>query len=112
MVTFMDGPAELKTLMLRRAPLFLRVVLKPRGDWDDLDQLGDEPAANETIVVYRKVHDDGEVHINGAKVKGWFRRANYYLHDEQPGDETARNTSKWRAWCEEQARRLKPKEKS
>jgi len=51
MTRFLDGPAEGVTLMLRRAPIYLRVV--HRGtEWDALDALDDRPTPDETIYVY------------------------------------------------------------
>lgn len=57
MISFQGGPAEGKAegLLLRRAPRFLRVVRGGDGDWDALDQLGDAPAAGETIYAYERV---------------------------------------------------------
>lgn len=49
---FIDGPAAGRTLDLRRAPHFLRVVTAEDGTVDALDQPTDEPAAGETIHVY------------------------------------------------------------
>lgn len=55
MIRFLDGPAEGRDLMLRRAPHFLRVTTaRRRGEVkvDALDQPDDEPTATETVHVY------------------------------------------------------------
>jgi len=43
MTRFLDGPAQGETLMLRRAPILLRVTRDPMGNFDGLDQLDDRP---------------------------------------------------------------------
>jgi hypothetical protein len=110
MTRFTDGPAAGKTLMLRRAPVFLRVVRNAKGEWDALDQLGDQPEPSETIVAYRKVKDDGWVHLRSAKrgASGFYLSAQYAVVDPQPDDSTMRSTQAWRAWCYEQVGKAVP----
>lgn len=109
MSDFLDGPAAGVSLSLRRSPLLLRVVCTSNGDpkWDALDQLSDTPAAGEDIYVYRKVKDDGTVHIdgvrNGKRFGQWLSMATYAVVREQPDDATMRDTAQWRAWCEANA---------
>lgn len=55
MTSFAGGPAAGVSLLLRRAPLYLRAVTGPDGKWDALDLLDDAPAPNETVVAYRRV---------------------------------------------------------
>lgn len=107
MTTFIGGPAKETTLWLRRAPIFLRVVIGPgpASAIDALDQLNDEPRYDESIVVYRKAEDRGTVHINsrdkrGRHTGGLFVSAVYRMVEMQPADATMRNTAKWREWCE------------
>lgn len=52
-VTFLDGPGKGQGLNLKRAPLFLRLVVKPDGRIDALDQLEDRPADEERLYAYR-----------------------------------------------------------
>jgi hypothetical protein len=66
MTTFEDGPAKGQTLMLQRAPLFLRVVIDPSGKVDALDQLTDKPASNEKIFAYVLTAEPGRFHIYNA----------------------------------------------
>jgi hypothetical protein len=113
MTTFEDGPAFGQTLLLRRAPFFLRVTFSPERKWDALDQLKDQPEPEETITVYRKVRESGWVHLCGrgrGAVSGRFVIAVYRLHGEQPADETARSIREWRKWCEAQAEQLRQPE--
>lgn len=49
MIEFLDGPAGNKTLELRRAPVYLRVVIDADGNIDALDQLDDRPKEDERI---------------------------------------------------------------
>ena len=99
MTKFQDGPAKGKTLMLKRAPLFLRVVEKG-GEFDALDQLKDTPAPDEKLTAYVLTKKTGLVHINmGRKGGGWYPMAEYKLASVQPYDATMRAADKWRAWC-------------
>lgn len=100
MCRFLDGPAAGVTLLLRRAPLFLRAV-NNRGDWDALDQLNDTPAAHEAIVAYRRVAAPAIAHINrGGHGSGWYALADYRVVVDQPAEAELRDTAKWRAWTE------------
>jgi len=103
MTTFLDGPAQGKTLMLKRAPFFLRVVIVG-GQIDALDQLGDTPRKEEAVHVYIRqpgaMHN--AIHLNTGRKPGggWFSRADYKLSPVQPDDATARRTATWQRWCE------------
>jgi hypothetical protein len=105
MTRFLDGPARGVALMLRRAPLFLRVTRDADGNWDALDQLRDMPDAGESIVVYRRRGKAGALHIDYTrKASAWFAVAEYELAAVQPADEAMRSTRSWRAWCVEQVK--------
>lgn len=112
MIRFLDGLAAGVILELTRAPIFLRVVRDTAGQWDALDQLGDMPAAGETIHVYVKAADRGTVHVQaqdrrGRRVCRWLASATYRQFEQQPDDATARDTTAWRTWCAaRQAERL------
>lgn len=107
MIKFADGPAEGVTLMLRRAPFFLRVVQNPKDEWDALDQLDDAPLPSDRIVVYAKVKDGGNVHVlvrgKNRKACGWYAVADYAVWHLQPGDKTLRDKALWQSWCEAHA---------
>lgn len=112
MTTIHDGPAQGAKLTLQRSPIFLRVVRKPGGEWDALDQLTDEPAPDEEIHVYRRIGEPTTAHIDGRDPKTgkrygrWMSFAEYRLHPEQPGDAQARLRSSWQEWCNEQGAKL------
>lgn len=106
MTTFLDGPATGQRLMLKRAPIFLRAVQDAAGNWDALDQLEDEPAAGERIVVYQlaappswahvlKRGRDGDGNYAGS---GFYTVAEYQVLPTQPDDQDARENWRWRAW--------------
>src|SRR5437660_1219073 len=105
MTRFDDGPAAGQTLMLRRAPPFLRVVQTPAGQWDALDELHDTPAPDEVVVAYKRVGPAGSVHIDGIDPKTrrrfgrWFAIARYVVCDPQPAEAVLRSTAEWRVWC-------------
>lgn len=107
MTNFLDGPAMGQVLLLRRSPLFLRVVQAQGGEWDALDQLDDTPKPREKLFVYRLVKTEGRIHIcrRGGR-GGMYSRALYTLHDTQPADETLRLTRMWRDWCADEYDRL------
>jgi hypothetical protein len=101
---FIDGPACGAVLHLARAPLFLRVVRASEGPWDALDKLDDRPGPDEAITVYRKVSDDGTVHVDyrddqGRRRGAWYAAATYAVATIQPDPATARDTQAWRGWC-------------
>lgn len=114
MTSFTDGPAKDKVLQLKRAPVFLRVVIK--GDTvDALDQVDDKPEPDETIHVYMRDGQAGFVHLDGRDAKTgkrWgktFATAEYKLYDVQPDDATLRDRAKWQEWCAAEWKKHAPK---
>jgi len=108
-IKFLDGPAAGQCLALRRAPIFLRVVVNRYGDkktWDALDQLGDTPKAGEDIFAYRLASQPRHMHLcrSPRRLSGYYAMADYRFVGQQPDDATLRNADKWRAWCIEQAK--------
>lgn len=102
MLKFLDGPAAAtgNGLLVRRGPLYLRVVRSLGGSWDALDQLDDEPEPHEAVFAYRQVACRGHVHIRRARGPGGFyMMADYALVEPQPADDILRDTGKWRQWC-------------
>lgn len=98
--SFKDGPARGQTLMLKRSPIYLRVVAA-NGKWDALDQPTDEPAENEKVYAYKLTGEPGMCHINmGRKGGGFYPIAEYALCQTQPTDAEMRSRAKWCAWCE------------
>lgn len=98
MVSFIDGPAAGKVLMLRRAPKFLRVV-ESHGQWDALDQLHDTPQPEETLHVYQLKGKVMNCHVKMRKGGGWFVMARYELCLEQADESSMRENAAWQAWC-------------
>lgn len=114
MIRFVDGPAAEALLMLKRAPLFLRVVFNTEEQqWDALDQLIDKPKAADAIFVYRRQGDANVAMIDwtekGRRVGGRFASATYSYVEPQPDDATMRDTKLWREWCWAQVK-AKPQE--
>lgn len=107
MTELLDGPAAGVALMLRRSPLFLRVTCSPRGNWDALDQLADEPRPRETVYAYRRVgRSRGLVCVRG-KGRGCYPMVSYRVVEPQPPDEVLRDTARWRAWATAEWERIK-----
>lgn len=89
MVKFLDGPAADQVLMLKRAPLFLRVTRGPTHrdkktgllahKWDALDQLDDEPTVKEDVYLYMAVDQPRFAHISmsNRKASGYYAIAQY-----------------------------------
>lgn len=104
MTRFLDGPAAETTLMLKRAPVFLRVVIDNSGEIDALDQLHDEPKRTETIHVYRLEGKPGMCHVlRRPKGSGFYTTATYRYFTPQPTDAECRTTAAWRAWTTQNA---------
>lgn len=110
MISFIDGPAKGQTLMLQRAPLFLRVTEKGSdmfgngGTWDGLDQPTDEPRSDEKLHVYHLTDKPSMVHINrggASKGSGFYAYAAYKLFTNPPRDEVVRENREWRMWVED-----------
>jgi len=100
--TFVDGPAAGATLMLTRAPLFLRAVVEFGSEWDALDQLQDRPKATERICVYRRDGAPGRIHIKRDRRHGgcgWFTVARYRVVEPQPDDATLRDQARFEVWA-------------
>lgn len=109
MTKFENGPAADTTLCLARVPLFLRVAVADNGEVDALDQLDDEAKADETLYAYRKVSDDGTVHVDGRDRQGrrfgrWYVCATYALCEHQPDQATMLDVAAWREWTRKQVR--------
>lgn len=100
MTTFHDGPAHGKILGLRRAPRFLRVVIKPNGEIDALDQLDDTPERLETIHAYEVFGQVGGMHVRASKGGGFYTIAEYRHVHPQPTDAEMRTTAAWHTWTE------------
>lgn len=96
MITFIDGPAAGTQLQLHRAPFLLRAVFST--EWDALDQLDDEAADDETIVVYERCAKAQMVHFNPG---GWYSTADYRVFADPPEDKYVRTTRAWQTWCKE-----------
>lgn len=107
MTKFVDGPAEGVTLRLKYAPLYLRAVRGPMGNWDALDQALDRPEPNETVVVYRRRGEPYAIHVlrmvKGRRECGWYQGAYYELNPVQPDEAVLRDGRAWNAWCAQQA---------
>lgn len=100
MTTFHDGPADGRTLMLKRAPRFLRVVQSRTGTLDALDALDDKPAPDETIYAYEITGTPTSIHIRArGNTGGFYTVADYRFYPNQPEDAEMRGAEQWQAWC-------------
>lgn len=100
MTTFTDGIAKGHTLLIKRSPLFLRVVVGADGKVDALDQLNDTPLPSETIHVYTLVEVSGVVHVDRrGGTGGTYPVAKYRIYHSQPKQLTIRMTKGWETWC-------------
>lgn len=102
MVTLHNGLAHGQTLLLKRSPILLRVVINPHNETDALDLLEDEAEEDEDIYVYkiRKNPKPSWCHLNLGRGKGGvFRVADYDIYEEQPEDKILRNNELWSKWA-------------
>jgi len=103
MTKFIDGPAkDYPALMLRSAPIFLRVVIDRDKHLDALDQPEDDPRPGETCHAYELDAEPGVAFIDGPKCRGRYPISNYRLCATQPTQGTMRLKLAWVAWCETQ----------
>ena len=114
MTTFEDGPAAGQTLMLRRSPLFLRVVTDPKHKdrFDALDQIDDKPEEFENLTAYVRIGRVGYAFVDfSGKEKhksGRYTYATYVVvpASDQPEDNVMRDNFLWQAWCLAMTHRL------
>jgi hypothetical protein len=97
MLELVDGPCK-GNYMVKRAPVFLRAVLDKAGEKDVLDLVEDTPKDSETVYIYQREGSAGQVHINAAKVKGFYAMAKYHYLPNVDG-ETLRDNPSWQAWA-------------
>lgn len=103
MTRFFDGPAKGKTLMLKRTPIFLRVVTDGKT-WDALNDLTDTIGPKETAFAYKIKGQAGWCHIRASKGDGGFYgMATYAMITDQPTQATMRDNAKWVAWVQAKA---------
>lgn len=104
MTHFLDGPAIYQTMRIRRAPVFLRITEK-NGQFDALDQFGDEAQPGETLHCYVLAERPGSIHIQArGNAGGFYPLAKYRLSEEQPSQEQMRDQAQWEAWVEARPR--------
>lgn len=96
----LDGPAE-GTYMVRRAPFYLRAVVRADGVRDVLDQPDDRPSSRERVHVYRLVSEVQQVHVRMTRGSGFYVMADYRHMPEVDG-ETLREAETWRTWAQAQ----------
>lgn len=95
-----DGPAAGVSLLLRRAPLYLRLVFDlALGTWDALDQVDDDARTTETITIYRRVGQPTWMHMRASRGRGGvYRGGRYRVVSPQPTDPEVRTSSAWQRW--------------
>jgi|SRR6185437_13971213 len=106
LVTFLDGPlAGTPSLILKRAPMFLRGVRDISGKTDALDQLSDMLGAREQAFAYK---------WESAESVGMFickrgggggqidQQVRYRYVADQPAAEVLASNIEWAAWCRKQ----------
>lgn len=100
MIRFLDGPASGQCLTLGRAPFLLRVTQDGRT-FDALDQVGDEPRAEERLHAYKLVEGPDLCHLRIARPgrSGFYLLATYAVVAAQPRDRDMRTREAWVAWC-------------
>lgn len=84
--------------MLKRAPVFLRVVTDGEK-WDALDQLEDFPRASERAYAYQLTAPPGVAMVDGPKCRGAYTIAEYKAVPEPPSEETMRDNRLWSEWA-------------
>ncbi len=114
MTTFTGGPADNTTLMLRRAPRFLRVVVDQGGEIDALDQPEDTRKEGEAVYVYERVGDATACFLSarsrgGGKISGQYAMATYKFRLAQPPASITSDNGRWQQWCLFQRKSLEAK---
>jgi hypothetical protein len=109
-ITFIDGAAAGSRLDLRRAPIFLRVVIdRESGAADALDQPDDVCKDTETPYAYYRTTEAQEgVLCSRGKGCQRFVNAEYWSYPTPPDEATLRNNDAWRDWAIEEHQKLNP----
>jgi hypothetical protein len=112
MLQLVDGPCK-GSFMVKRAPFFLRAVIKREldgaGETDVLDQPEDTPGADESVFVYQRFGATGWVHIDGKGIHGTYVIAQYKLMPEVDGS-MLRDNAAWQAWATARLAQLEKQE--
>lgn len=104
MIEFVNGPAKGTSLNLQRTPVFLRVVIDPKGmTVDALDQLDDTPKENEALYAYKLAGTPGRTFFCSREKGCQVENSADYELCAQPPDDVMRDNDKWAAWCTNQA---------
>ncbi len=99
MTSFLDGPAQGQSLMLKRCPIFLRVVVDGGGKWDALDQPEDRPRPGEQLFAYRIEGEPSMCHVRRTGGRGGFYAMGQYRFIlDQPEDAMMRDNQAWVHW--------------
>lgn len=98
------GPADGESFACGRAPRLLRVVRSPRGKWDCLDLLDDEPRPNERVHLYELMRGGPGAFICGRGLgssAGFHADGAYDFVISCWGelDEVVRDTASWREFA-------------
>lgn len=119
-VHLVDGPAAGTHLALRRAPVFLRIVIDRRsGKVDALDELDDTPREGEGLHVYQGDRDTlfafrSDVYVCTSDKRGSLTAAGLakgtYRHLADVDGEQLRDTAAWRAWVLERVATVERRE--
>jgi hypothetical protein len=107
MIQLTDGPAGGRGLLLKRAPVFLRIVIAPDGTVDGLDQPGDKPEPTEAVFAYVRTSENGVVHLSGKNVSGFYPIATYQLQTPPLPESILRNRASWEQWANAEYNRRK-----
>lgn len=112
--SFRGGPANGKTLVFGRAPLYLRAITVPEvGDLasglDVLDQIDDTPGPREIIHVYRLHARSRPVHVcqrpGGCTTTIWVEYRHHPANLRVADYQRLRSNRAWQAWAQTQPAR-------
>lgn len=87
--------------------MFLRAVVNRAGEKDILDQLDDEPKAQEKVYVYVMVASGGTMHVRSRirGMSGFYASAEYEWLEDVDG-ELLRDNQAWHEWVVSKAESL------
>jgi hypothetical protein len=107
---FLDGPAAGQILMLRNAPIVLRVTCSPTGKWDALDAREDQAAPRERIFLYFLTEKPSWFHLRCSprSASGTYWQSKYRYLEQQPDEHVMRDNFLWGAWWASNRYRLTP----
>lgn len=103
MCKLLDGPGAGQSFVVKRCPVFLRVVHSKASGWDVLNEKDDTPKDDEEVYVYQRVSEPVKAFVDGTGLHTLMVIAEYKFLDLMIGENLIRSNENWKWWCQNEA---------